>query len=413
VSAFDQLLAEGYIQPGPQNTHVVAAGAAFMTGESPGPPPPVPGRTVPFRFDLIDFRPGVPDFSRFPTRIWQRIASGVWDRILPPDLSYGQPEGRTELRREIARHLCTRRGVRCHAEQVLVTSGSTQAMSLAGRFLLETSGPACILEDPGAAETRRIVTGLGARVHAVPADEHGLVTAALPQRITPAFIRVTPSHHFPVGGTMPISRRVQLLRYAQKHSTFVIEEDYDGDFRYDSPPVSSLQGLCPSRVIFIGTFSMSLFPSLRLGYVIVPPDLVEGMRDAKRRADVHSGAADQLVLARFIGEGHFARHVAAMSKAYREARKILVAALQLHFGEEARILGSASGLHVCVRFPGVRFTPTLLNRIDLAGVGVYPVEEHAIRKGKWEDALVFGFGMLDPRRINTGIAILKRCLPAR
>jgi GntR family transcriptional regulator/MocR family aminotransferase len=390
----------------------VAAGAGFKTEDSPDLMPPVPARTVPFRFDLIDFRPGVPDFSRFPTRIWQRIASDMWRRILPPDLSYGQPEGRAELRREIARHLSTRRGVRCHPEQILVTNGSTQAMSLVSGLLLGTSGPACILEDPGAAETLHIVSSLGARIHPVPADEHGLVATALPQRTKPAFIHVTPSHHFPVGGTMPIARRVQLLKYAQRHSTFIIEEDYDGDFRYDSPPVSSLQGLCPPRVIFIGTFSMSLFPSLRLGYIVVPPDLIESMRDAKRRADIHTSAAEQLVLARFIGDGHFARHLAAMSKAYRESREILLAALSLHFGDEARILGSASGLHVCVRFPGARFTPPLLNRIDLAGVGVYPVEEHAIRKGQWEDALVFGFGMLDPRRINTGIAILKRCLPA-
>jgi GntR family transcriptional regulator/MocR family aminotransferase len=412
AGAFDQLLAEGYIEARPPNTYVVAAGAAFKTEESPELVLPAFGRTVPFRFDLIDFRPGVPDFSRFPTKVWQRLASEMWRRILPLDLSYGKPEGRAELRREIARHLCTRRGVRCHPEQILVTNGSTQAMGLVSALLLEMSGPACILEDPGALETQRIVTGLGARVHPVPADEHGLLTAALPRRIKPAFIHVTPSHHFPLGGTLPVFRRVQLLKYAQRHSAFIIEEDYDGDFRYDSPPVSSLQGLCPSRVIFIGTFSMSLFPSLRIGYVVVPPVLIDGMRDAKRRADVHTSAAPQLVLARFISEGHFARHIAAMSKAYRESRDILLAALKLHFGDEARILGTASGLHVCVQFPGARFTSTLLNRIDLAGVGVYTVEEHAIRKGQWEDTLVFGFGMLDPRRINTGIAILKRCLPA-
>jgi GntR family transcriptional regulator / MocR family aminotransferase len=281
AGAFDQLLAEGYIEARPPNTYVVAAGAAFKTEESPELVLPACGRTVPFRFDLIDFGPGVPDFSRFPTKVRQRLASEMWRRILPLDLSYGKPEGRAELRREIARHLCTRRGVRCHPEQILVTNGSTQAMGLVSALLLEMSGPACILEDPGALETQRIVTGLGARVHPVPADEHGLLTAALPQRIRPAFIHVTPSHHFPLGGTVPVFRCVQLLKYAQRHSAFIIEEDYDGDFRYDSPPVSSLQGLCPSRVIFIGTFSMSLFPSLRIGYVVVPPVLIDGMRDAK------------------------------------------------------------------------------------------------------------------------------------
>jgi len=412
ADAVDQLLAEGYLEARPRNTLLVAGGALFKAEAAPDAVPPVAGRFVPFRFDLIDFRPGVPDLSQFPTKLWQRIAGDVWRRMLPLDLSYGRPEGRAELRREIARHLCSRRGVRCHPEQILITSGATQAMGLVSRLLLRGARQACILEDPGSVEARNIVAGIGARILPIPADEQGLVTDALPQRGKPAFIHVTPSHQFPLGGTMPVQRRVRLLSYARRHSTFVIEEDSDGDFRYDSPPLSSIQGLCPRRVFYIGTFSMTLFPSLRVGFVVVPPSMVAGMYDAKQRADIHTAAAEQLVLARFMGDGHFARHLARMKKVYQKSRKLLLDALNRHFHEEARILGSASGLHLCVRFPGIRFTPTLLNRIDLAGVGVYPVEDHAIRKGQWEDALVLGFGMLDPRRINTGIAILRRCLPA-
>jgi GntR family transcriptional regulator/MocR family aminotransferase len=410
--ALDQLIAEGYLEAEPPNSLLVAAGAVFRTQAVPDAVPPAPGKFMPFRFDLIDFRPGVPDLSRFPTRLWQRIAGDVWRHVTPLDLSYGQPEGRSELRREIARYLASHRAVCCHPEQILITSGSTQAMGIVSRLLLKSARPACIMEDPGSADSRQIVAGLGGRIIPVPADEQGLVTDALPQRAKPAFIHITPSHQFPLGGTMPVQRRVQLLSYARRHSSFVVEEDYDGDFRYDSPPVSSIQGLCPPRVIYIGTFSMTLFPSLRVGFIVVPPALIAGMRNAKRRADFHAPAIEQLVLARFIMDGHFARHLAVMKKAYRESRELLLDALNRHFNEEVRILGTASGLHVCVRFPGIRFTPTLLNRIDLAGVGVYPVEDHAVRKGRWEDALVLGFGMLDARRINTGIAILKRCLPA-
>jgi len=411
-NALDQLAAEGYLQPGPRSSLLVAAGAVLRTPPAQEIASAPPGKFVPFRFDLIDFRPGVPDLSRFPVRLWQRISGEVWRQMTPLDLSYSQPEGRAELRREITRYLTAFRGVRCQPEQILITSGSTQALSIVSRVLLRRTRPACISEDPGSAESRQIIAAMGGRIVPVPADEKGLVTDELPQRARPSFIHVTPSHQFPLGGTMPVQRRVQLLGYAQRHSAFIVEEDCDGDFRYDSPPVSAIQGLIPSRVIYIGTFSMTLFPSLRVGFIVVPPPLIEEMRNAKRRADFHTAALEQLVLARLIKDGYFARHLAAMSKNYRQTRTLLLDALHRHFGGEARILGTASGLHVCVRFPGIRFTPTLLNRIDLAGVGVYPVEDHAIRKGRWEDTLILGFGMLDDRRINTGIAILKRCLPA-
>lgn len=411
TDALHRLLAEGYLEARPRHSLLVAAGAVYKTQAVPDVAPPAPGKIMPFRFDLIDFRPGVPDLSLFPTRLWQRITGDVWRQVTPLDLSYGQPEGRTELRREIARYLASHRGVCCHPEQILITGGSTQAMGIVGGMLLRNARPECIMEDPGSADNRQIVAGRGGRIIPVPADEQGLVTDALPQRAKPAFIHVTPSHQFPLGGTMPVQRRVQLLGYARRHSSFVVEEDFDGDFRYDSPPISSIQGLCPPRVIYIGTFSMTLFPSLRIGFLVVPPSLIAGMRNAKRGADIHTAVIEQLVLARFIRDGYFARHLIGMKKVYRKSRELLLDALQRNF-QEARILGTPSGLHVCVRFPGIKFTPTLLNRIDLAGVGVYPVEAHAIRKGHWEDAIVLGFGMLDARRINTGIAILKRCLPA-
>jgi len=410
--ALDQLLAEGYLTPDPRSSLCVAAGARYNVPAEEDFSPAPAGKFVPFRFDLIDFRPGVPDLSRFPSGLWKRIMGEAWDQMTPLDLSYGQPEGRAELRREIARHLSACRGMRCQPEQIVVTSGSTQALSIVGKILLRGTRRACIIEDPGSADSRRILAGMGGRIIPVPADEHGLVTDELPPGARPSLIHVTPSHQFPLGGTMPVQRRARLLGYARKHSAFVVEEDCDGDFRYDSPPVSSLQGLLPSRVISIGTFSMTLFPSLRAGFVVVPPALVEEARIAKRSADFHTAALEQLVLARLIKDGYYARHLAAMEKTYRRSRALLLDALHRHFGEEAHVLGAASGLHICVRFPGVRFTPTLLNRIDLAGVGVYPVEDHAVEKGRWEDAVILGFGMLDDRRINTGIAILKRCLPA-
>ena len=221
-----------------------------------------------------------------------------------------------------------------------------------------------------------------------------------------------PSHQFPLGGTLPVQRRIELLRYAHGRSSYVIEEDYDGDFRYDSPPVSSVQGLCPDRVIYVGTFSMTVFPSLRIGFIVAPPKLVPAMRDAKRMADIHAPAAPQLALARFMKDGHFARHLAAMRKGYGASRGILLDSLDRHFGGHACVLGSASGLHVCVRFPGsVSRRPcrtgstspawastrwnTMPRRKDIGRTRSSSVSACSIRVGS-----------------TPGIAILKRCLPA-
>ena len=410
AGVLDRLTAEGYLDRGPGSACLVSAGALFDAEAEPGTISPIV-RTAPFRFDLIDFRPGVPNTSQFPVRTWKTICAEQWSSVSTLDLAYCQPEGRAELRREIALSLVSR-GIRCQPDQIVITSGSSQALSLASLVLLRKARTTCLVEDPGSAVARRIFSGHGARIQGVPVDEGGMVTSALPRGARPAFIHVTPSHQFPTGGTMPIQRQIELLAFSRAHSTYIIEEDLDGDYRYDAPPISTLQGLSPGRVIHIGTFSMTVFPALRIGYIVSPPGLVAELRAVRQDSDTICPSFDQLVLAQFIRDGHYARHIAKMRKAYAASRELLVKALELHFGTEAQILGAASGLHLCARFPGIQFTSTLLNRIDLAGVGVYPVEEHAVTKGRWEDALILGFGMLDARKINTGMAILKRCLPA-
>jgi GntR family transcriptional regulator/MocR family aminotransferase len=205
---------------------------------------------------------------------------------------------------------------------------------------------------------------------------------------------------------MPIQRRARLLEYAQRRGTYVVEDDYDSEFRYDSPPISSIQGLDPQRVIYIGTFSKTLCPSMRIGYIVFPPQLVTRGREVKWFTDLHNSSVDQLILARFIADGHFLRHVHGMKKAHRALRRVLVDSLGKHFGDRTEVLGHPAGLHLCARFRGVRFTRELVTRIESAGAKVYPVEEHAIRKGRWADTIILGYGMLSPRKIDEGVRIL-------
>ena len=410
MDAFDQLMAEGYVQTRAGAGTYVATGARFSPRALPALS--LLGRVGfrPFHTDLVDFRSGLPNLHRFPVSTWQRLSRAVWNDITPLDLCYSQPEGRAELRTEIARYIGTYRGVRCHPDQILVTGGTTQAVGIVSRLLLQNGTP-CILEDPVTLDIQLIVSGLGGRIVPVRVDGSGLDVERLPPRLHPAFIYVTPSHQFPLGGAMPIQRRARLLDYAQARGAYVVEDDYDSEFRYDSPPISSIQGLDPQRVVYIGTFSKTLCPSMRIGYVVFPPELVDRGREVKWFTDLHNSSVDQLILARFLAEGHFLKHVHAMKKSHRALRGVLVDSLRKHCGPAAAVLGNAAGLHLSARFRGVRFTKGLLGRIEAAGAKVYPVEDHAIRKGRWADTIILGYGMLSPRSIDEGVRILAECLP--
>ncbi|HVO40142.1 MAG TPA: PLP-dependent aminotransferase family protein [Spirochaetia bacterium] len=413
LDAFDQLTAEGYVEARVGAGTYVATGAAFSPRELPDLRAIRRVGFRPFHPELVDFRSGLPDLSMFPVRTWQRLTREVWGSLTPLDLSYGQPEGRPELRREIARYIAAYRGVRCHPEQILVTGGTTQAVGIVSRLLLRGARDACILEDPVTADIQSIAAGFGGRIIPARVDELGMDVDALPPRARPGFIYVTPSHQFPLGVTMPIQRRAKLLQYARARGAYVVEDDYDSEFRYDSPPVSSIQGLDPEQVVYIGTFSKTLCPGLRIGYIVLPPELVNRGREVKWFTDLHNSSFEQMVLARFMADGHFVRHVHTMKKAHRALRQALTNALGRVFGASAQVLGSSAGLHLCARFPGRKFTAPVIERIEKAGAKVYPVEEHAIRKGRWADTLILGYGMLTPRRIEEGIRILRSCLADR
>jgi GntR family transcriptional regulator/MocR family aminotransferase len=256
--------------------------------------------------------------------------------------------GLAPLREAIARYLRYARGVRCDAEQVVVVTGSQQALDLCARVLVNP-GDAVALENPGYPEARRLFGAIGARVLPVAVDDEGLQVARLPTRVRLAI--VTPSHQYPLGMALSLTRRLELLQWAQGSDRLIIENDYDSEFRYDGSPLPALQGLGDaSRVVYIGTFSLSMFPALRIGYLVVPPALVTPFLQAKWHTDRHTPHLEQGALAEFIAHGHLARHIRRMRRVYRRRRDALLHALQARFGSRATVTDTSSGLHLVVRF---------------------------------------------------------------
>ncbi|MCP1309793.1 MocR-like pyridoxine biosynthesis transcription factor PdxR [Paenibacillus tyrfis] len=410
LEAYDQLLAEGFLISRRGSGTFVAEGAYLEQRRR------VTEAIAPSAYgnllrdgDLVNFRSGIPALDRFPRRIWAQLSSAVWNEASPAVLGYDAPEGRPELRHVLARYLLKSRGVHCHPDQLVITSGATQALSLVSKLLL-SPGDEVIMEDPITCDIQAMFQAQGASIRFVPVDEHGLQTALLPQASSPKLAFVTPSHQYPLGGALPIQRRIQLIQYARTHDCYLVEDDYDSEFRYEGPPVSSLQGLEPDRVLYIGSFSKILSPALRMGYLILPRPLVEPCRRLKWYADLHKPSMDQLILARFMEGGYLERHIAKMKKLYKSRRDCLIECLRSAFSDQVNIIGDSTGLHLVAEFPGRRFDEEAVRKIERMGVKVYLVEEHANDKEAHRSRLILGYGHLPKEDIQEGIARLSRAL---
>lgn len=293
---------------------------------------------------------------------------------------------------------------------MLIVSGSQQALSLAARVLLDPDSEAWI-EDPGYGGARDVLRLRGARLVAVPVDAQGLDVAAGVARAPKARAAyVTPSHQYPLGVTMTAARRLQLLDWARATGSWILEDDYDSEYRYESPPIASLQGLDrDGRVVYIGTFSKVLFPSLRLGYLVVPEDLVDRFAAVRDATDIFPPTLAQSVLADFLVEGHFARHLRRMHALYRERRDALVEALADELGGELEVVGADAGLHLATTLPrGVRDLD-VATRAAAAGLWVMPLSSFAIGRARHQ-GLVLGYGGTDLPEIRDGVRRLRDLL---
>ncbi|MGG6265419.1 PLP-dependent aminotransferase family protein [Leptolyngbya sp. AN03gr2] len=359
----------------------------------------------------ISFRYGRPALKQFPIALWRKLlarrcrSDSEW-------LDYAlDPQGYYPLRVEIAQYLSRARAVQCNPKQIVITNGTQQALDLILRVLLEP-GDTIALEDPGYLSARKVFLSHGANLLPIPVDESGLIIEKLEHSATDSLrlVYVTPSHQFPTGATLSLTRRLELLKWASKNGTMILEDDYDSEYRYGDRPIPSLQGLDQSdSVLYIGTFSKVLFPSLRIGYLVLPPQLVPLIAHAKWLSDRQLPTLEQQVLTDFITEGHLESHIRKMRAYYDRARQVLVRALQKHFGEQIRILGEKAGIHVMVRFFLPISDAEILQRAKAADVGLMPAAPHyLVDGGKGE--FILGYSELDEAAIVQGIDRLASAL---
>ena len=407
--AFDQLLAEGYLEsrvgsgtfvsrtlpddarplerppgrPLAQRTraHPVSRRSAALLRKAPDP----------WLGGFGAFRMSEPALDHFPFPIWSRLVARHSRGVERRALNYGSPLGDLGLRQALAAYLSTARGVRCDAERIMVVSGSQQALEIAARVLLDP-GQRVWVEEPGYGGARDALVLAGARLVPVPVDREGLdVSAGIRVCRRARAALVTPSHQYPLGFTMSAARRLQLLDWAQTTGSWIIEDDYDSEYRYASQPITALQGLDrDGRVVYIGTFSKVLFPSLRVGYLVLPPDLVNRFSAVRESMDICPPALSPAALADFIREGHFARHLRRTSLLYRQRRSALKEELRRQLGLRLQVTGEEAGLHLvafCDR-PGDR---VISERAARAGLWVMPLSPcylgRQVRQG-----LVLGYG---------------------
>ena len=366
VNAFEQLRAEGYVEgqvgSGTYVSSVLPDDMLHVGAGATRPAAALGSRTLSHRGALLAatpvsvprdqgrpraFRPGVPALDAFPFEIWAKLAARHWRRPSPELLSYGDPAGYRPLREAVAAYLRASRGVQCVAEQVIVVAGSQQGLDLAARVLLDP-GDAVWIEDPGYVGARGALGSAGARLVPVPIDAEGLDVAAGIARCAAARMAYsTPSHQYPLGVTMSLPRRLALLEWARRAGAWVLEDDYDGEYRYATRPLPAIQGLDPeNRTLYLGTLSKVLLPALRLGYLVVPPDLVDAFVAARALADRHGPTVEQAVLADFMTEGHFTRHIRRMRALYAERQAALVAALERELAGLLAVSPAEAGMHL-------------------------------------------------------------------
>jgi GntR family transcriptional regulator/MocR family aminotransferase len=355
----------------------------------------------------FDFRTGIPDASRFPYGTWRRLMARELRASAVGRGYYGDPAGHRALREAIVRHIGTSRGVVAVPDDVTVTNGTQQALDIVARVLL-AAGDRVAVEDPGYPPVRLLFESLGLRVTGVPVDHEGIVVDALPDDAR--LVHVTPSHQYPLGSSMSLPRRTALLRWAERHNAAIAEDDYDSEFRFGGRPAEPLQTLdATGRVLYVGSFSKTMLPSLRLGFVVAPASLTDALRAAKYVADWYTPLPTQLAMANFIDQGYFARHVRKMRAVYQARHDSITEALGQQLSGHLTIIPSAVGLHISATatFASPAILDAAFQRVLAAGVGVHPLSMFQFNQPS-PPGIAIGYGAIQAERIEEGIRLLRK-----
>lgn len=370
-SAYTLLAAEGYIQARGQAGTLVSPGIKPPVAQVPPPPVPDEDHTTSFRPDsVLPFQMGLPALDAFPRKLWARLAAHIVRSMQTADMVHPPAAGLWSLRAEIAAYLQVSRGIRCSPAQIFVTSGYRTSLELISHALLRP-GDGVWVEDPGFPPTRELLQHLGIAPTAVPVDGDGMrIDQAMTLAPRARAAVVTPAHQSPLGVSLSLDRRLALLDWAKQTDAWIVEDDYDGEYRYISRPLPALKSLDRhGRVLYAGTFSKTLFPGLRLAYIVIPEALIDRFETIITAMAGGSPTLIQAVVTKFMREGHFARHIQRMRKLYAERRKLLVGAIQATLGDRVRIDAQPGGMHLVLRLPTDRSDRAFVQQ--MRGLGLY------------------------------------------
>ena len=422
VAAYELLLSEGYVTSRAGAGNYVSALIPAMSSKPPARPDPandlrlspysrgLAGRPpVPLKWRAkFDFEVGVPDASQFRFDLWDRLSTRSIRALSRGPVRYGSSQGHYRLRAAIAQHVSFSRAVACSADSIVVTNGSQQAFDLLARILVTPGKTIVAVESPGYVPTQAALAAAGAKIAPVRVDGEGMCIDEIPAEAR--VISVTPSHQFPLGCVLSASRRAALIEFARKHKAVVIEDDYDGEFRFGGRPLDALQTLDRSESVFyVGTFTKSLFPALRIGYVVAPPWALPALVAAKYRADRHCDVLVQATLTAFITEGHLARHVRKMRSVYAERWQRLCDGLEKDFAQWLRPVPGTAGLHLAaLALPGVD-PEAIVEAARLEGIHVHSMRTYG-GACSGPPGLLFGYGAIDLEGIAEGLARLRRVM---
>ncbi|MFN3193087.1 MAG: PLP-dependent aminotransferase family protein [Aureliella sp.] len=443
VTAMDRLIAEGYLQS-------IRGSGTFVSGELPNDSPftsvPIARTSVeqprkltrenPPELEIdeisdyggglssIDpiilatgspepFCPGEPALDSFPIAVWSKIVRSTWKKVNAFDLSYGEPGGQYLLKKSVAEYLRSQRGVRCETRQVMIVNGTQQAVELASRILVNPRDKV-LFENPGYVSAREAFEKQQAQIVPMRVDENGAVVDEGIRSVPNAKLAyVTPSHQYPIGVTMPIDRRLELLAWAANSDGWILEDDYDSEYRYGQNPVPSLQGLdAHDRTLYVGSFSKVIFPALGLGYIIVPHQLVSIFENALRLASRPASQVDQLVLTEFIREGHFGRHLRRTRKIHSERRKTFIDAIESNLSDKLAIIGSMAGLHCTALLKQRRSDKNVVKKLAEIGIIARALSSYYTPETAKQDqlnGLVMGFASSTPSQIRKRLQLASGC----
>jgi GntR family transcriptional regulator/MocR family aminotransferase len=429
LNAYAQLLAEGYFESRkgagtfiseslPESLTICEEGAPPSAQAGSGP------RRVARRALLLTkiergpwsggwgaFSVHQPAFDRFPFPIWSSLITRHSKSPRLSAIHNTDPRGSESCREAICTYLRTARAVHCDPSQVMVVAGSQQALEISARVLLGDGSPVWF-EEPGYRLARNVFQGAGCRLVPVPVDEDGMIVSAGIELCPKArAVYVTPSHQYPLGSTMSASRRMQLLNWAQSAGSWIIEDDYDSEYRFESMPIASLQGLDRNaRVIYVGTFSKVLFPSLRLGYMVIPADLVEHFISVRVAMDIFPPYLHQEAITDFIREGHFARHIRRMRLLYSERRTALVKSIREQFGSSLEIHGTQAGMHLAVTLPKGLSDREIATKAARNGLWLWPLSPSYLGEVP-RQGFILGFGNTAVEEMSRAVSQLRAELP--